>query len=201
LNSVFKVLTQTVPDAAKDDALREMELYLGAMLRQVDASLVEEWERLRNPQFVPAESKEIRPPGAEAAARDVTRDAKAFTAAIRTQIFSFLRAWVNRDDEAALAHFFSREDSDGNAWTAERLRQTLENFLATHDQLRLDPEARNARHTYVVPSEDRRTWRVQQMLVDPAAHNDWVAEFTVDLAASRTAGEPVLRLARLGSLV
>ena len=39
------------------------------------------------------------------------------------------------------------------------------------------------------------------MLVDPEGLNDWVAEFEVDLAASRTAGQPVLRLLRLGSLV
>jgi plasmid stabilization system protein ParE len=56
------------------------------------------------------------------------------------------------------------------------------------------------RHTYVTPAEDRRTWRVQQMLVDPEGHNDWVAEFDVDLAASRAAREPILRLRRLGSL-
>ena len=38
------------------------------------------------------------------------------------------------------------------------------------------------------------------MLVDPAEDNDWVAEFTVDLAASRAAGEPALHLRRIGSL-
>jgi hypothetical protein len=38
------------------------------------------------------------------------------------------------------------------------------------------------------------------MLVDSEEHNDWVAEFEVDLAGSREAAEPVLRLVRLGSL-
>ncbi len=47
LNSVFKVLAQTVPDAAKNDQLREMELYLGTMIRQVDSSLLDEWEKMR----------------------------------------------------------------------------------------------------------------------------------------------------------
>ena len=60
--------------------------------------------------------------------------------------------------------------------------------------------ARNVRHTYVVPAGDRKTWRVQQMLVDPEEHNDWVAEFEVDLAQSRAASEPVIRLGRIGSL-
>ncbi|MEK7781732.1 MAG: DUF3516 domain-containing protein, partial [Verrucomicrobiota bacterium] len=44
LNSVFKVLAQTVPDSAKNEQVREMELYLGTMIRQVDSSLLDEWE-------------------------------------------------------------------------------------------------------------------------------------------------------------
>jgi hypothetical protein len=85
-------------------------------------------------------------------------------------------------------------------WTPERLQQAMEAYLAEHERLLLTPEARNQRHTYVTPAEDQRSWRVQQMLVDPAGHNDWVAEFEVDLAASRAGGEPVLRLLRLGPL-
>ncbi|HET8644451.1 MAG TPA: DUF3516 domain-containing protein, partial [Vicinamibacteria bacterium] len=65
---------------------------------------------------------------------------------------------------------------------------------------RLDPEARNLRHTHVTPSPDTATWRVQQMLVDTEGLNDWVAELEVDLGASRAAAQPVLRLLRLASL-
>src|SRR5690606_36823008 len=43
LNSVYKTLAQSVPEAAKNDAVREMELYLTTMLRQVDSSLLDEW--------------------------------------------------------------------------------------------------------------------------------------------------------------
>jgi hypothetical protein len=77
LNSVYKVLTQTVPDAAKNDQVREMELYLGTMIRQVDSSLLDEWEKLRDPNFQRAETKEVRPAGVEEAALDVTRDPKS----------------------------------------------------------------------------------------------------------------------------
>ena len=38
------------------------------------------------------------------------------------------------------------------------------------------------------------------MLVDPEEHNDWVAEFEVDLGRSRETAEPVLRLVKLGNL-
>jgi superfamily II DNA/RNA helicase len=214
LNSVFKVLAQTVPDSAKNDAVREMELYLGTMIRQIDSSLLDEWEKMRDPNFARPEAKEARPPGAEEAAADITRDTKSFTAAIRTRIFTFLRALVNRDYEAALAVLPATQgessapgpsgevpiDSENQPWTAARLQQILEAYQVEHEFIRLDPEARNSRHTYVTPSEDKRSWKVQQMLVDSEEHNDWVAEFEVDLAESRKVGEPSLRLRRISPL-
>ena len=202
LNSVYKVLSQTVPDGAKTDTVREMELYLRDMLRQVDSSLLEEWERMRDPDYRPRGTggEELRPSRPEEAP-DVTRDPKAFTAAIRTRVFAFLRAWSIGDDEAALQVMGSPREGEGEPWTVERLRTAREAHRVEHTGLRLDPEARNLRHTHVQPSDDQATWRVQQMLVDPEGLNDWVAELEADLAASRAASEPVLRLLRMSSLV
>ncbi len=76
-----------------------------------------------------------------------------------------------------------------------------EDFHNERGRIRLDPEARNSRHTYVLPAEDRTSWRVQQVLVDQEGLNDWIAEFTIDLAKSREAGEPQLDLIRIGALV
>ena len=205
LNSVYKVLSQTVPDGVKTDAVLEMEVYLRTLLRQVDSSLADEWERMRDPDYRPPEmaargGEALRPPGADEAERDITRDTKAFTATVRTRVFTFLRAWSIADFGAALAAVDRPDDADGETWTADRLRSALDAYRVEHDRLRLDPEARNVRHTYVEPADDGTTWRVQQMLVDPEMHNDWVADFEVDLAASREALQPVLRLRRLGGL-
>jgi hypothetical protein len=204
LNSVYKVLSQTVPDGVKTDTVVEMELYLRTLLRQVDSSLVEEWQRMQDANYRPAETAaqagmELRPPGAEDEKPDITRDAKNFTAAIRNRIFAFIREWSNGDAEAALAALDSPNNGEGEPWKPEQLKQILEAYYVEHELVRLDPEARNLRHTYVQSSE--ATWCVQQMLVDPEMYNDWVAEFEVDLVASREAGEPVIRLRRLGSLV
>jgi superfamily II RNA helicase len=200
LNSVYKVLRQTVPDGAKTDQVLEMELYLRDMLRQVDSSLLEEWEKMRDPGWRPAGAgEEMRPPRAEEPP-DVTRDVKGFTAAIRTRAFAFLRAWSLGRDEDALAQLDSPSDDLGQAWTPERLKAAREAFLAEHGGLRLDPEARNVRHTHVEPIDEGAGWLVRQMLVDTEGINDWVLEWDADLAASRTAGEPVLKLLRLASL-
>jgi len=207
LNSVFKVLSQTVPDGVKNDQVREMELYLRTMLRGVDSSLEEEWERMRSPGYLAPVAEagggtDLRPPGAEAALADITRDAKAFTALVRTRIFTFLRAWSIGDAVAALASLDPAvDDADGSdPWTTERLKGLLDEYRVEHPHLRFDPEARNIRHTHVTAAGDGRSWRVQQVLVDPEQHNDWIAEFEVDLAASREASLPVMRLRALGPL-
>jgi hypothetical protein len=47
VNDVYKVLAHTVPDKIKNDELREFEIELALVLRSVDSSLLDEWDRLR----------------------------------------------------------------------------------------------------------------------------------------------------------
>jgi hypothetical protein len=180
-----------------------MEWYLRTLLTQVDSSLADEWERLRDPDYRPeaetARAEPLRPPGAEQAERDVTADARQFTAAIRARIFAFLRAWAIGDPDRSRDILDDPLDGDDMPWNPARLRETLNDYLAGHERVRFDPEARNLRHTYV-RRDGGRTWRVQQVLVDPEMINDWIAEFEVDVDASRDAHAPVMRLARLGPL-
>lgn len=202
LSAVHKVLAQTVPDTAKTEPVRELEFYLHTMIRQVDSSLLEAWERLQHPGVAaPEAAPELRPPGAEAAVRDLTRDTATFTAALRNRIFTFLRAWSTDDTEAALETLDRPEDREGRAWTADRLRQIHDEYLAGHARLLLDPEARNLRHTHLETAKETGNWQVGQMLIDPDALNDWVAAFEVDLARSREQQEAVLRLLDLGPLI
>jgi len=205
LNSVYKVLAQTVPDFVKSDEISEMEIYLRTMLRDVDSSLLDEWERMMDPEYVGtgsgsgtgAGSGSGSAAGGEGRA-DITRDAKAFTAAIRTRVFGFIRAWSVGDDEAALGLLVSPRDGEGVDWTADRLKLARAEHRLEHKGVRLDPEARNLRHTHVKPSEDGAWWTIEQMIVDTEGLNDWVAEFDVDLEASRETDGPKVTLRRLG---
>jgi len=205
LNSVYKVLSQTVPEASKTSDVLEIEWYFKTMVRGVDASLAEEWERMRDPLYVPlgpSGAGRVPRKTAEAAPYDITEDTRAFTAAIRARIFHVLKAWSHGDATAMLAAMEVPDaaGSDAEAWTAERVRTTLEIYLKEHQPVRFDPEARNARHTHVTVGGDGPDWRVQQMLVDPDGHNDWVADFDVNVAASRASQQPVVRLAHIGPL-
>jgi superfamily II RNA helicase len=199
LMNVFKVLDHTVPSAAKNEALHEIELFLRTMIRQVDSSLLDEWEKLRDPNYVAkAETREAKlaPEGPE----DITRNSRNFTTLVRADIFSILRGLLARDFAAPLENLDNLSDADGQPWTAPRLERLALDYLKQHERILLDNEARNLRHTYIKPSDDQKSWLVQQTIVDPEVHNDWSLDILVDLAQSRTLGKPHLQLLRFGPI-
>ncbi|MBM3856217.1 MAG: DUF3516 domain-containing protein, partial [Verrucomicrobia bacterium] len=55
LSQVWKVLAQTVPTAAKTEPVVEMEDYFRELIRGIDSSLLEEWERLLAPPVAPGQ--------------------------------------------------------------------------------------------------------------------------------------------------
>src|SRR3954453_18290703 len=52
LADAFRALRQTVPEDARTEELTDLIEWLGELVRQVDSSLLDEWERLRNPGAV-----------------------------------------------------------------------------------------------------------------------------------------------------
>jgi hypothetical protein len=159
-----------------------MEAWLAGVLRGTDSSLLDEWERLRDPNYKPDE-REDKP----AEAPDITRNKREFTALIRTEIFRFLKP-------LSTEHYAAAISAVSTSFTADALAAVMEPYYADRDRIRLDNEARNGRHTYVEPSEDNLSWRVCQVLIDSEELNDWQAEFSVDLAQAREDGKPTLVL-------
>ena len=200
LMNVYKVLDHTVPSAAKNEAISEIELFLRTMIRQVDSSLLDEWEKLRDPIFVVEEAKEATLAPSQTGPEDITRNPRTFTTLVRTDIFSIIRGLLSRNFEAALEPLDVLTDADGQAWTGPRLERLTLDYLRDHERILLDNEARNVRHTYIKPAEDQKTWLVQQTLVDPESHNDWSLDILVDLAQSRALGKPHLQLLRIGQI-
>ena len=198
ISSIYKVLAQTVPPAFKNEAVQEMEDWLAGVLRGTDSSLLDEWERLRDPNYRPAEITS----GASLEKMDITRNRREFTALIRTAIFQFLRPFAEGRYAAAAASLVPPDalPAAPSPWSAEALAGLMETFAGEHGQLMLDPEARNSRHTHIKMTGDKLSWQIDQVLVDPDGLNDWQASFKVDLSTARTAGRPVLVLEKIGPI-
>jgi superfamily II RNA helicase len=191
LSAVWKVLAQTVPLPLKTPAVEEMEAWLAGVVRGTDASLLAEWERMRSPD-APVAAVE---PAREV---DVTRNVREFTALVRAEVFRFLRPLAAGNYEGSVGVLVA---PPGQAWSADRLGHVMDGYYDDHERIRLDPEARNGRHTHVEISQDGQSWRVCQVLIDPDERNDWQGEFRVDLAAARESGRPSLELVRVGPVV
>lgn len=194
LSEVYKVLAQTVPPMAKTEDLVEAEDYFGELLRTVDSSLLDEWEKLRNPDYVPLEER----PVAERKAVAFTRNRPAFTRALRNAVFTLLKAFAEGNTAAILAQI-EPADPDGQPWNAARIEALLDGYYAEHERIRLDPEARAAKHSRISDEQARR-WTVEQALVDPEELNDWFLKLAIDLDRSDAEARPVLILESLAPI-
>ncbi|MFP4282633.1 MAG: DEAD/DEAH box helicase [Opitutales bacterium] len=176
LAQVYKVLAQTVPDGLKTEAVFEMEHYLRELIYATDSSLVDEWERLRDPDYVPGvvEDKPVRPQ-----TLDWTREPVGFQRRVRAAIFEVLRAVFIADWEMAL------ERLDNEGLEAAELEAAFAPFFEARESFRLDPEGRAAKHSHFEEDRPEGLCHVAQMLVDPEGCNDWEARFTVLLDPSR----------------
>jgi hypothetical protein len=92
------------------------------------------------------------------------------------------------------------EDSSGKPWSPERLQVLVDAYHAARERIRLDPEARNARHTRVpeMPVPAPQTLPITQTLIDPDDQNDWALHLTLDLTQSDRQRTPIFRLESLG---
>src|SRR5690606_242910 len=99
LSQVWKVLAQTVPATAKTEPVVEMEDYFRELIRGIDSSLMEEWDRMMNPERAITEPSDAQP--ARPSTFDITRDQPSFRRLVRTTIFGFLQDVAAGDFESA----------------------------------------------------------------------------------------------------
>jgi superfamily II RNA helicase len=188
LSEVYKVLSQTVPPMAKTEELVEAEEYLGDILRIVDSSLLDEWEKLKNPDYVPEADKPIE----ERKQVPYSRNRPAMTRALRNAVFTLIKGLAEENTAAILAQI-EPTDAAGSPWNTARIEGLLDGYFADHGRIRLDPEARAAKHLRIDDSEARR-WQVEQVIVDTDEMNDWSLKVIVDLDRSDEELRPVLIL-------
>lgn len=190
LADAYRALRQTVPEESRTEPLAELVEWLGDLVRRTDSSLLDEWERLRNPV---AEGEEPLPDeGTEDAPRPVTANPRAFRALVRNALFRRVDL-AAREQYQALGALDADTGWDADAWAA-----ALDPYYDDHDVIGTGPDARGPALLLVTELADR--WEVRQLLDDPAGDHDWRIDATVDLAESDAAGEVVLRVTAVGRL-
>lgn len=203
LSDVYKALLQTVPEQFKNEDVDAITAYFGSMVRRIDSSLLDEWERMRDPlnfeKRQAAGNKSPPPPDADSF-RDGRLDAKTLTVQTRNEVFRLVRALASGDFEAALEIVnLGGLDDQGEAWTVERFEGLAAEYAVEHSRLLTTHAARGTENTHWDRTrESEGVWSIEQTLVDPDGHNDWSLKLNVLLKETREHGHPILRLLSLG---
>jgi len=185
LADAYKALRQTVPEEARTEELADLIEWLGELVRQVDSSLIDEWEQMRNPAEKLAVPLDERPPA-------VTGNLRAFRVLVRNALF-------RRVELAALRRYDELGALDAEAgWDADAWAAALGPYFAEYDQIGTGPDARGP--GLLLIEQNPGHWSVRQIIDDPAGDHDWGISAVIDLAASDEAGEAVLRVTDVGQL-
>ncbi len=185
LADAYKALKQTVPEEARTEELTDLIEWLGELVRQVDSSLIDEWERLRNPAAVAVATASDQPPA-------VTGNPRAFRVLVRNALF-------RRVELAALRRYGDLGELDAEAgWDAGAWAGALEPYFDEHDEIGTGPDARGP--GLLIIDQQPTHWAVRQIFDDPAGDHDWGFSALVDLPASDAAGSAVLRVTDVGQL-
>jgi len=201
LTNVYRVLENTIPPVYRNESVDEVVQFLDLLIRNTDSSLLDEWEHLRDPNYVPSEKDVI--PHAENRPKDITRNVTDFKKRIRQEIFQLLRILANRDyvllhETYDLSRMIVVEDVNRTPIPLV-LEQRMQPYFDTHGWIRLDPTARAAENTrWDIDSEkEKGVWLVEQVIVDSNELNDWMLQLEIDLEQSRSRNEVVMRLVAL----
>ncbi|WP_144268240.1 RNA helicase [Demequina sp. NBRC 110055] len=218
LAEAYRAMRQTVPEEHRTDEVAAITDWLGELVRSTDSSLLDEWERLMNPDAVVADDADPASAGLTPAmagpARPMTGNPRVLRRLVGNAMFRRVEL-AARENYAALGALDGR-----SGWTADAWRDALDPLFEAQgdDAIGIGPEARSAALlTFVEPGGDHGegraqaalaataegslpegTWLVRQVLADPAGDHDWAITALVDLEASDEAGAPVIEVLAVG---
>jgi superfamily II RNA helicase len=193
LADAYKALRQTVPDQARTEELTDLIEWLGELVRQVDSSLLDEWERLRFPEDG---AGVLARPRVDEAPPPVTGNERAFTVLVRNALFRRVSLAAARRWDV-LGELDAADGWDAAAWAA-----ALEPYFDEHSEIGAGPDARGPALLIIdrQPEGHPGHWHVRQIFDDPAGDHDWGFSAEVDLPASDEAGTAVVHVMAVGQL-
>ncbi|WP_327104988.1 DEAD/DEAH box helicase [Nonomuraea glycinis] len=182
LADAYRTLSRTIPEHLKTEDLVDLIEWLGELVRQVDSSLIDEWEKLANPDEALEQRQAL-----ETKVRPVTGNARAFRVLVRNAMFRLVEL-CSLEKERELAELAPDVD-----WGA-----ALDAYYDEHEEILTDADARGPALLRI--AEESGLWKVRQTIKDPAGDGDWGIDAQVDLAASDEEGRAVVHVIGLNRL-
>jgi superfamily II RNA helicase len=171
LADAYKALKRSVPEAVRTEEVEDLTQWLGEVVRQVDSSLLDEWNALTTGDLAP------EPPPV------ITRSTRAFKVAVRNAMWKRVQLLsLQRTD-------LLRELDPEVDWVA-----AWEAYREDHDRVETHADARGPSMLRVDGTS------VIQVLADPEGDHDWALFGGIDLEQSEAQGEAVVNVTALRPL-
>lgn len=183
LSDAYRAIRQTVPAEARTEELLDIIAWLGELVRQVDSSLVDEWEALVSGTDAHGQGEEVVPP----APPSLVQNRRAFTVLVRNELFRRVQLAAREADDELV-------ELDPDAGWPE----ALDRYYAEHKSIGISGASRSPALCRI--AEGRETWTVEQVIDDPEGNHDWRIRAEVDLAASDETGAAVVRVTEVARL-
>ncbi|MFC7955804.1 DEAD/DEAH box helicase [Rhodococcoides kroppenstedtii] len=176
LADAYRALRQTVPPEVRSDEVHDITEWLGETVRQVDSSLLDEWENLTDPQPTDGDAPVV-PYGADTP-KPISANVRAFRVMVRNALFKRIdlaarRRWAELD-----------ELGDDVEWADD-----LAEYFAEYGEIGRGPNARGPQLFSLVTDADGTTAR--QVIDDPEGDHGWALIALVDVPESDATGEVV----------
>ncbi|QDQ92220.1 DUF3516 domain-containing protein [Rhodococcus sp. WB9] len=178
LADAYRALRQTVPAEARTEELDDLIEWLGELIRQVDSSLLDEWESLTDPG---AEGDDQQVAFGADVPRPISANTRAFRVMVRNAMF--------RRIELASRRRWAELEGLDDGIDAEEWEDQLQAYFDEYDSLGTGPSARGPQLFQVETAPE--LWRVRQVLEDPQGDHGWALTAVVDLPESDAAGEVI----------
>jgi len=193
LSDVYRGLVRNVPEDLKTEDLLDLSEWLGELVRQVDSSLIDEWEHLAAAAASSSLEDAVSEIGLElsaaAAPPPVTSNTRAFKVMVRNAAFRRVELAARRD-AAGLAEGELPGGLDAAGWSS-----ALERYFSVHASIGTGTDARAA--AWFDLAELAGRWQVRQAIDDPEGWHDSAIVAEIDLAASDEIGAPAWRTLHL----
>ncbi len=161
LSDAYKALVQNVPSDLRGDEIGDVIEWLKLLIRQTDSSLIDEWEKLTNPDETEETAEKVAAPKVLA----FTENTRAFSVMVRNQMFAWLEA-IAKQNYASVP--------------VDNLRETMGPYWEIHEFIAIDADARSANYFDYKATDGIAT----QHIVDPENSGVWKIQATVDIEAS-----------------
>jgi superfamily II RNA helicase len=178
LADAYRALRQTVPTEARTEELDDLIEWLGELIRQVDSSLLDEWESLTDPG---AEGDDQQVAFGADVPRPISANTRAFRVMVRNAMF--------RRIELASRRRWAELEGLDDGIDADEWEDQLQPYFDEYDSLGTGPSARGPQLFQVETAPE--LWRVRQVLEDPQGDHGWALTAVVDLPESDAAGEVI----------